>query len=591
MRRKRLILQLFLSYLFITVGAIVAVSGYSSRALRQFYLANAAEDLEARVQLVIEDISRALETGGSEKLSDVCRELGERSNTRFTVVDSSGKVLGDSKEDPERMDNHADRPEIAAAIAGSVGFATRYSHTLAEDMMYVAVQVRGIDRTTTNVIRASIPMTALNTALGKIYWRIFVATLVVVIFAAAVSLIASRRISRPLEDLRLGAERFARGNLEHKLSPPDSFEIGGLADAMNQMAQELDEKIKTLIRQKHEEEAVLSSMIEAVVAVDDRERIIKLNGAAAEVFGIAESEVEGKSIQEIIRNPDLLRLVAQTLESESPIEGEIRIFEPEQRSLQAHGTGLRDTEGVPIGALVVLSDVTRLLRLERVRKEFVANVSHELKTPITAIRGFVDTLLDGALDDRNDAERFLKIMSRQADRLNSIIEDLLSLSRIEQIAEKGPMPTERVRIDELAASSIQACSVQAANKGIEIVSEVDESVQATDAPALLEQALTNLIDNATKYSDEGKKVWVSVHLRDGGLAIDVRDEGCGIAAEHLPRLFERFYRADKARSRELGGTGLGLAIVKHIAEAHGGSVSVQSEPGRGSTFTIQLATA
>jgi two-component system, OmpR family, phosphate regulon sensor histidine kinase PhoR len=260
----------------------------------------------------------------------------------------------------------------------------------------------------------------------------------------------------------------------------------------------------------------------------------------------------------------------------------------EERFLQAHGAPLRDATGMEIGVLVVLNDITRLQRLENIRRDFVANVSHELKTPITAIKGSVETLLGGAMDEPDSAPRFLDIIARQADRLNAIIEDLLALSRIEQGEEKGGIQLVPAVIGEVIQSALQSCQIKARDKQVRLVADYAENLQCLANAPLLEQALINLIDNAIKYSNEGGEVQLAVHAATAAIEISVRDFGCGIDREHLPRLFERFYRVDKARSRKQGGTGLGLAIVKHIVQAHGGQVRVDSTLGEGSLFTIAL---
>jgi two-component system phosphate regulon sensor histidine kinase PhoR len=332
-------------------------------------------------------------------------------------------------------------------------------------------------------------------------------------------------------------------------------------------------------------------MVEGVLAVDREERLISINQAAASLLGIRSTEASGRSIQEVVRNVELQQFIAKTLSETGRVEGEITLRENGERFLQAHGTILRDGSGREIGALVVLNDITRLRRLEGVRREFVANVSHELRTPITSIKGFVETLLDGAMWRPPDAERFLGIVAKQADRLNAIVTDLLTLSRVEQDTEKLSIPLEEHSIREVLKEAVQVCELKGVAKDVTIALTCDEKISARINPPLLEQAVVNLVDNAVKYSDSGKTVRVEGTESGSEVIISVIDEGCGIAKEHLPRLFERFYRVDRARSRELGGTGLGLAIVKHIAKAHGGHVAVESALGKGSTFTIHLPRA
>ena len=325
----------------------------------------------------------------------------------------------------------------------------------------------------------------------------------------------------------------------------------------------------TVIRQRSEQQAVLTSMVEGVLALDNDERIIHLNRAAADLFHVIPEDVEGRRIQEVLRKADLQRFVERTLASRSPVEGEVVLPGAEgDRFLQAHGTLLQDGEGKGIGVLIVLNDVTRLHRLENVRRDFVANVSHELKTPITGIKGSVETLMDGAVERPEDAARFLKIIAKQADRLNAIIDDLLDLSRIEQGETEKAMELISSPIRPVLQAAVHACEIKAREKSIELVLSCAPDIFADINPPLLEQAVINLVDNAVKYSDAGGTVWIEGSSDGRQTQIQVRDQGCGIDREHLPRLFERFYRVDKARSRRAGGTGLGLSIVKHIVKAH-----------------------
>jgi len=453
--------------------------------------------------------------------------------------------------------------------------------------MYVAVPVMR-DGKAIGVVRVAMPLTAMEQILSQVQHQIIFGGLVVLLLAALLSLFVSRRISKPLERIKQGAERFAAGDFSYRLHSIGSVEIGSLAETMNDMAAQLEERLQTVGKERNQREAVLSSMVEGVLAVDTDGHIISLNKAAAQFFNVFQPETApGRSIEEVFRNIKLQRFVSEVLEGQETLECELVVQNNQAYYLQARGTNLLGLQGRRIGAVVVFNDVSRLRRLENLRRDFVANVSHELKTPITSIKGFVETLLDGAIKDPVEAERFLKIVAKHADRLNAIIEDLLMLSRLEQDGKEG-MEMQKTGLCGLMNSAVEVCARRAAEKNITIRVECSEELTATVNPPLIEQALINLIGNAVKYSADGKTVIVSVRAEKDGIALSVKDQGCGIEERHLERLFERFYRVDSGRSRQEGGTGLGLSIVKHIAQAHGGTVSVQSRYGEGSTFSIFL---
>ena len=586
MRSRRLLWQLYPSYLLIVLVALAGVTWSFASVLRSFYLEQSLRDLEARARLVEQQVRGRFSPADSPDIEELCRRLGQSSGTRITVLLKTGEVLGDSVAEAARMENHIDRPEVRAALAGGVGSAIRFSQTLQREMVYLAVPVveagalKGIVRTAVNV-------TAVEEALRALYLRVVLAGAATVALAAGLSLLVSRRLTRPLEAMKQGAQRFARGELGSRLEIHGSEETRELGAALNRMAAELDDRIRTVLQQRNEQEAVLASMVEGVLAVDQEERILRLNQAAARLLGVQAEGVQGRRIQEVVRKADLLRFVSRTLESQDPVEGDIVLRDREEHFLQAHGTLLRGERGQVIGALIVLNDVTRLHRLENVRRDFVANVSHELKTPITAIKAAAETLLDGAAEDPDGARRFTGIIAKQADRLNAIIDDLLALSRIEQ-GDRDSLPLVRGAVRPVLEAALLACGLGAQAKGVVINLFCAPELQARINAPLLEQAVVNLLTNAIKYSEPQGKVVLDASEFQGKVMIKVQDWGCGIAPEHLPRLFERFYRADKARSRHLGGTGLGLAIVKHIIQAHGGEVIVHSTPGEGSVFTLTL---
>ncbi len=590
MCNKRLFWRLFASYLWAPVLVLLLIGLYGSGVARHFYEDHLKADLEARARLAAKPIDALLMKNQADQVDNLCKELGESTRTRITAVLPSGQVIGDSKETPRDMDSHLLRPEIQEALAGRVGRSLRFSSTEQMDQLYVAVPILHGGETAA-AIRASVPSTALEQAISIVRNRLLIAGFLGVLLQAAISLVISRRISRPLEQIKIGADRFAAGELNHRLPITGGIEICAVAEALNHMAEQLDERIQTVLRQQNEREAMLSSMEEGVLAIDKEGIILSLNKTCATLLGGEPDKLEGRSIYEVIRKPDLLSFVESALTSSSPVEGEIPIRGANNRWVSAHGAALHDSQRGKIGVLIVLHDITRLRHLEDVRRDFVANVSHELRTPITSIKGFIETLLEGALEDKDNADRFLQIMLRQVNRLDAIINDLLALSRIEKAVDEPMIELSLDSIRGVLEAAVEMCERKASQKQIKFELICPESITARINAALIEQAVVNLLDNAVKYSAANSTVTLSATRQENELLICVKDQGCGIEAKHLPRLFERFYRVDMARSRELGGTGLGLAIVRHIALAHRGSVTVESTVGVGSTFCLRLPIA
>ncbi|MEI7833278.1 MAG: ATP-binding protein [bacterium] len=588
MRRGRLLWRLFPTYLLITLLALVTISIVAWYSMRQLYTRQAEESLTAQCHLAELQIADNIRTGNLAPIDASCKEMGRVAGIRITIILPDGRVIGDSEANIATLDNHSTRPEIAAALQGKKASNTRLSATLHEEMLYVAEPLYDNGKVI-GVARISIPMLKIEHTLQNMRSGLVLSMLFVFLAAAALSVIVSRRISRPLEIMRQGAERFAQGDLTIPLVISNTDEIGALATSLNSMAAQLNERIRTVNRQRHEQEAVLLSMIEGVVAFDKDERVLKMNLAGGRLLGVDAEKALGRHLQEVVRNRDLQLFVRAILTSWTPQEGEIVLRDKGERFMQTHGTVLEDEDHQRIGVLVVMNDVTSLRRLENVRRDFVANVSHELRTPITSIKGFVETLLDGSINDPEDARRFLEIIARHTNRLDAIIDDLLSLSRIEQGSEvTGGIVYEETDVCLVINAAVQSSQQRADAKEIRITRQLPDCCVAVINVVLLEQAIANLIDNAIKYSDPKSEILATLQCATDEVAISIHDNGTGIAPEHLPRLFERFYRIDNGRSRKQGGTGLGLAIVKHIAQAHHGTVTVESTLGEGSTFTIHL---
>lgn len=595
MKNPRLFWQIFLAALLIIITSIFATTWYGTGMIQSFYYHEMQEDIGDRALLLRPHILELL-SNNPDQLQEFCRQTGRTAATRITVIAKDGMVLADSNENPGQMDNHRSRPEIVTAMSGTVGASLRLSKTLSQNMLYVAIPLH-INDPQNGVLRLSVPATALETVLSSIRNKILLGTFFIALMAAFLSYYLARRISRPLEEMRQGAERLASGGTNQPIIMSDihvSREMTELSHSFNNMADQINNRIKTIVQQRNELEAVFASMTDGVLAIGADHKIIRINKAAAELFLIDGQAVQGKPFEGVIRNMALQQFLSNSLDNEITTEKDLKLMENDrQMTLRIHGVPLYDGESKRMGSLVIMNNLTLINRLENIRQDFVANVSHELKTPITAIRGYVETLLDGAMNNPEDAENFLNIIHRQGARLDAIVDDLLTLARIEDLAGKNAIGLQQEKICPILEAVVQTCTVAAEQKGITIDMTCDPSLTGPANQSMLEQAIINLLTNAIAYSPEGSVITLLAQKEsdsDGHkvIRISLQDQGPGIAPEHQQRIFERFYRCDKARSREHGGTGLGLAIVKHIAGSHNGTVEVQSQLGRGSTFILTL---
>ncbi len=580
---RKLFWRLFF-FLTLAAGTALILSAIVSwRLFDRFTREQTVTELKESL-VTLERVLRIEEAyGHGASFGETVRDLGTRLGIRFTVVAPDGAVLADSEEDPSHMANHGDRPEIRDALGGIVGVAARYSPTLKTEQLYVALRVRD-GAETRFVIRASKTISSLRESMRPLTADLLFVTVLILCGIFGMSVLIARAISRPITTLQTGAERFAAGDLSSRLPIPETEEFARLARSLNTMASELETRISEITAQKNELEAILSSLDEALVLVDENEQVLRVNAAAGRLFHTTPAEAAGKPLVGVLANKALYEFAREVITARETLEREIDLYDSEGKMLYAHGVPVANRPCI----LLVFTDITRLKKLENIRKEFVANVSHELRTPITAIKGYVETLRDGALDDPAAARNFLDIIARQSNRLGAIIEDLLALSKIERDAEHGEIVKTTSPVKPVLLAVAQTFAERAAKKHITIEVHCEDSLSASLNAPLIEQAVGNLVDNAVTYSHDDGIITIAAREEGNDIVISVTDTGIGIASEHLPRLFERFYRVDKARSRAVGGTGLGLAIVKHIVLAHKGAVSVKSELGKGSTFSIRL---
>ena len=596
MKNRRFFWQIFPAALLMIIFLISAASLYGTRMMQSFQYQEMQEDIKDRALLLRPHINLLL-TDTRSQLQDFCRQTGRTAATRITVIAGDGTVLADSNENPDQMDNHGTRPEIKIAATGATGSSLRHSKTLSQNMLYVAIPLNP-DAPREGVLRLSVSAAALDAVLASIRSKLLYGILFIAFMAGGLSYYLARRISRPLEEMRRGAEQLASGHTDQPIIIEDSNvpkEMTELCQSLNNMAQQINGRIQIISQQRNELEAVFSSMTDGVLAIAPDHTIIRINRAAAKLFTINHQNVQGIAFEGIIRNRVLQQFLNTSLDTKETMAKDLGLMENGQEmSLRCHAHPLYDGENKRMGSLVVLHNLTRINQLEHIRQDFVANVSHELKTPITAIRGYVETLLDGAMDDKKAATDFLQIIHRQGVRLDAIVDDLLTLARIEDTAKKKEMVLQQELTRPILETVLQTCRVGAEQKRISIIMKcTPEHLKATVNRPMLEQALINLLTNAIAYSPEDTTIQLNAEKQENSadnetILISVQDQGPGIDMKHQERIFERFYRCDKARSRQHGGTGLGLAIVKHIADCHNGTVKLQSRSGHGSTFSLIL---
>jgi two-component system phosphate regulon sensor histidine kinase PhoR len=506
------------------------------------------------------------------------------------LITTDGRVVADSEvpvADLGMVENHAGRPEVAAALAGHVGHHLRRSATIDAPLLYVAVplteggSVRG-------VLRLALPLSVVTSSYTEVHRVMLGGAAVALVVALGIGLFVASRVTRPVVEMEAIARRMSEGDFTARAPTRSPDEIGRLGRALNVMSASLRGKIEDLEHERARISAMLDGMVEGVVAVDAHDQIVAMNEPARALFDVRTGRGEHKPLLEVIRNADVHALLgrARIAEGRAGARRELRVPGAPPRTVQASAVPVDLGHG-DIGVVMVLHDVTELRRLETVRTEFVANVSHELRTPLTAIHGYLETLLGGGLDEPADARRFLEIVFRHTERLGRLLDDLTDLSDIE--LGRIHLQLGSVAVGDVVESVVAIMRPRAETRGVTLAAALPSDLpEVTADHDRLEQILINLVDNAVKYTDAGGRVTVSARPVGAVVEIAVADTGVGIPPADLPRITERFYRVDKARSRELGGTGLGLAIVKHLVSAHGGELTIESEPGRGTTVRVGL---
>ncbi len=570
--KNSLFIKIFTGFLFITILMSSCFLIFAFRTIKNEYIETLAQDLENLGYSLLLTVLPYFENRRYKDLQELVNGIGARVDKRITLVIADGTVVADSEKDPVLMENHRNRPEIAAALDGGAGRSLRYSTTMKARMLYVAVPVRS-NGTILGVLRLSIYLRSISGLLNSLRFRIFLISIIIIAVSLIIALLFSRKIIKPIRQLIMGTKRVADGDFDAKIRLKSRDELKELADNYNYMTAQLKKYMKELSFQKEELNHIISSMEPGLVVMDKEDKIVLSNRSAQRKIG--RDLAKGLYFREAFSETEIIKLVQKVVEENVSVRDEMWI-----------GNAYYQITASPISAIqeivLIFHDITDIKNLERIKRDFVANVSHELRTPLTAIKGYAETI--EGMDEEN--RQYLDIIKRHTDRLINIVADLLTLSGLE---EKGlELQIESVDIKTLLNTITKMFDARISKKGLDIEYSIPEELPPVRGDSIkLEQVFINLIDNALKYTENGK-IRIEAVQSTGGVDVVVADTGIGIPEKHLPRIFERFYTVDKSHSRRLGGTGLGLSIVKHIVLLHNGSIDVESSRGKGTTFRVRL---
>ena len=552
---------------------------------RDFYLEQLENNLKNNIHLIENDESVINNLQSPDQLDDLIKNIGEKIGTRITIIDEKGIVLADSRHEPVLMDNHSNRPEIKAVLDGKqYGVSSRKSATLDQNMYYVAAAYSFENNNI--VIRLAKSLSNINSVIrGDIYKYLFF-LIILLLISNILVWYYSKSIIQPLNKIKNMAKEIATGK-RNKIKDVkySNSELGSLVQEYNRLGQELDNKIDSIMEEKNKLTAILNSMTEGVIATDENKKILLMNPKACEMLNVNCGDIEGKNFISEIRDHRFDKFLNKVLQNQDNYSSEMVFRNPEKIYLESNFQTITDHKGQIIGAVIVLIDVTRIKKLEKMRKDFVANVSHELKTPLTSIRGYADTIIENEIRDYETIKKFVGIISKEATRLNLLINDLLDLSKLE--ADYFELKPEN--LDNILDKPLRILEKEAEKKDINIIKQFDDELPIVKMNrSQIENLLINLIDNAIKYNNEGGKIFIRAYEQNNKVYIEIEDTGIGIPQGDQDRIFERFYRVDKARSKEVGGTGIGLSIVKHIVKGHDSEIEVNSVEGQGTNFRFYL---
>jgi two-component system, OmpR family, phosphate regulon sensor histidine kinase PhoR len=576
-----------LTFLFLlTVFACIVSTGFFSAGyFKEQYIKNLNEELLDRgmaVEFLLEDIPQAMY---QRKILDFASKTGKVHRARITVIGLDGVVIADSESAPEKMENHSNRPEVRAANRDGIGFSRRESSTLKHEFLYVARRAK-LRAGPELIIRMAAPAEYVDATVGHMKMIIFLSVAAILVLSVAITLVISYGFTAPIMRLNETAEKIASGDLSARSGLKSKDEFGRLGEAVDRMAEEIQKYLEDIHFKKNEIENILDSIQDGLILIDRDRRILLISDSVPAMFGLDKDDYSGKPLINVVRHRNINDDVRAVLEGGRPCESELELNPISRTTLEARTFPYKNEDGVIAGAVVVLRDVSRIKRLETVRKEFVENASHEMRTPVTLIRGFIETLMSGAADEERDRRRFMELLDKESLRLMNLTEDILALAEAEQSsADKGTGTIDvAAELIECAASYERL----ATEKGLEIEKNFSPGTTLSTIDAEdFRRIFSNLIDNAVKFTEKGK-ISISFERTGDRLRITISDTGIGIQPSDMARIFERFYRADKSRSRQMGGTGLGLSIVRHLVEKRKGTVSIESSPGKGASFSVEF---
>jgi len=578
MIRSSILGKLLLTALVLILVALGSADFFLTRYTADREVRHAEQLMDGQVRI----LAPALAAVPLASVRDWTSRAASQSRARVTIIDRDGVVLADSEHDPATMENHGQRPEVLQALAGQTGAAVRRSATLDVDLCYLAIPAALAEKPGV-ILRLAVPLQQIKVSIAEVRWLIVRASLIAGLCALLIAYFISRAFTNRIRRIQSFAGELVNADYSGTIATQAEDELGSVARSLRGMADQFREMLRRLSDEASRRKAILASMVEGVLAVDAELRVTFCNDSFAHAVNARQPLPEGIPLLQIVREPALLDLLKRVLATGEPRRQRMSILAAQARVFDVQAAPLEDRRR---GAIAILHDVTELERLERVRKDFIANISHELRTPLASVRGYTETLLDGALEDRENNRKFLEVIYSNAIRLGDMASDLLALSEME--AEREPPPAESLSVREVVRAAIRTVEAEARTRNVEIIPLEVEDLHILGQRFRLEHALLNLLHNAIRFNRPGGEVRVEARSSDSRARIIVTDTGIGIPFEDLPRIFERFYCVDKARSRETGGTGLGLAIVKHVTEKMGGTVTVESRLGKGSTFTLEF---